>query len=294
MPEGYTHVKYANRAATLAGLDIQNKGAFALGANGPDPLFFYQSWLPPENRKPDLHPLGEQMHMEQTGAFLKALLRNAHTRTQWDYVLGFLCHYGMDSTLHPFVEAMRKPGKPYDMPGGHGFLEIGLDSYEYRQDHGTGAIPAAASSPKLPEGQLLQIAGLLSICIQQVYGVRVSIPILKDSFDHMHLVRSLMCAPGAVKRALLEKAEILAGDTVIRTHITPAELWGQDEMDEPWENPFSGQQENTGLFDLLTAGAVRCGVLIVNADLWKRGYRSWNELGDIIGSNGYLTGLPTE
>ena len=35
MPEGYTHVRTANRAAALAQLEIAHPAAFACGANGP-------------------------------------------------------------------------------------------------------------------------------------------------------------------------------------------------------------------------------------------------------------------
>lgn len=294
MPEGYTHVKYANRAAQLAGLEIRDPGAFALGANGPDPLFFYRSWLPAKYRRLDLHPLGTRMHEERTGAFLQALLKNAKTKTQWDYALGFLCHYGVDSVMHPFVEAMCKPGKPYGVVSGHGFLEIGLDSCEYEKDYGTGAVPAGASSPILPEGRLLQIAGLLAICIQQVYDVKVPITALRDSFVDMNRVRAMFSDPNPIMNTLFNQLERVFGEGFIRGHITPAELWGQEEMSQPWENPFTGEIEEDGIFDRLTAAAVRSGELLVNADLWKRGYRSWNELVGIIGNNGYVTGVPAE
>lgn len=294
MPEGYTHVKYANRAAKLAGLEIRNPGAFALGANGPDPLFFYRSWIPSAHRKLNLHPLGNRMHEEKTGAFLQALLKNAKTKTQWDYTLGFLCHYGVDSVMHPLVEAMCREGKPYGVKSGHGYLEIGLDSYEYQQDHGTGAVPAGVSTPILPEGQMLQIAGLLAICIQQVYGVKVPITALRDSFLDMNHLRRLFAAPNPLMSGLFVQLERVFGEGFIRGHVTPAQLWGMDELNQPWTNPFSGEVENEGIFDRLNTAAARCSELLVNANLWKRGYRSWNELMGIIGNNGYVTGLPVE
>lgn len=294
MPEGYTHVKYANRAARLAGVEIAVPGAFALGANGPDPLFFYRCWLPAKYRKLNLHPLGNRMHDEKTGAFLQALLQSAKTRVQWDYALGFLCHYGIDSTMHPFVEAMCREGKPYHVPSGHGFLEIGLDSYEYQQDYGTGAIPADASTPILPEGQLLQIAGLLAICIQKVYAVKVPVAALRDSFMDMNHMRNLFHAPNPLMGAAYTQLERVFGEGYIRAHVTPAQLWGMEELNQPWTDPFTGETQRDGIFERLIAGAVRSGDLLAGADRWKNGSCSWDDLVGIIGNNGYVTGQPVE
>ena len=44
MPEGYTHVRTALRAAKAAHYKIQCPEAFAAGANGPDALFCFEVW----------------------------------------------------------------------------------------------------------------------------------------------------------------------------------------------------------------------------------------------------------
>ena len=54
MPEGYTHVKMAAKAVNVAQVPLTSQRAFALGANGPDPFFFYQAWMP---SRPKVWPL---------------------------------------------------------------------------------------------------------------------------------------------------------------------------------------------------------------------------------------------
>ena len=127
MPEGYTHVRTARLAAAAIRCKIWYPAAFAAGANGPDSFFCFEVWKKRAKRRYDLIGLGNRMHEEKTGDFLFSLCRHVRTRPQMEYVLGFLCHYAADTVMHPFVFAMCEEGKPYAQPGGHGFLEIGLD-----------------------------------------------------------------------------------------------------------------------------------------------------------------------
>ena len=129
MPEGYTHVRTANRAAALAQLEIAHPAAFACGANGPDIFFCYRAWKSGEKRGENLPELGSSMHDENTGAFLRALVKYAATPAQRSYALGFLSHYAADCTVHPYVVCGTEEGGPYAGPGGHGYFEIAVDSF---------------------------------------------------------------------------------------------------------------------------------------------------------------------
>ena len=128
MPEGYTHVRTANRAAALAQLEIAHPAAFACGANGPDIFFCYRAWKSGEKRGENLPELGSRMHDENTGAFLRALVKYAATPAQRSYALGFLSHYAADCTVHPYVVCVTGEGGPYAGPGGHGYFEIAVDT----------------------------------------------------------------------------------------------------------------------------------------------------------------------
>ena len=68
MPEGYTHVRTAQKAATAIHYKVQCPAAFAAGANGPDSFFCYEVWKKRAKRHFDLPTLGNRMHEEKTGA----------------------------------------------------------------------------------------------------------------------------------------------------------------------------------------------------------------------------------
>lgn len=297
MPEGYTHVKMAAKAVNVAQVPLTSQRAFALGANGPDPFFFYQAWMPSRRRTWNLFEMGERMHREKTGEFLQCMLRHASTRVQWDYTLGFLCHYGVDALVHPYVAAIQKPGQPYYRPSGHGLFEIGLDSHLYALDYGPGGIPAPASTPAVSMGQQLQIAGLLQECIREVYGRTYPLEVIRRSFIHMRSIRTLLSDPGPVMKGLFWVAERFVGKGIIFAHVTPAPLDGltsYPRLPSRWENPYTQEMCQGDVFDLLAQSVDRCALLVRAAYLWKEGELTWEQLTRVVGSKSYETGLTVE
>lgn len=197
MPEGYTHVRTAQKAAHAIHYKLQCPAAFAAGANGPDSFFCYEVWKKGQNRTYNLPLLGNRMHDDKTGAFLLALLHHTHTQAQIEYTLGFLCHYAADTVMHPYVVFVSSPGQPYGMKGGHGYFEIALDSTLHAEDTGVSEVPADDSSP-VPVGQdLAEIAALLHQCILEVYGQDISVEALADSFYYTYRLRRLSPAATA-------------------------------------------------------------------------------------------------
>ena len=203
MPEGYTHVRTAQKAAHAIHYKLQCPAAFAAGANGPDSFFCYEVWKKGQNRTYNLPLLGNRMHEDKTGAFLLALLHHTHTQAQIEYTLGFLCHYAADTVMHPYVVFVSSPGQPYGMKGGHGYFEIALDSTLHAEDTGVSEVPADDSSP-VPVGQdLAEIAALLHQCILEVYGQDISVEALADSFYYTYACAAFSPAATACGGRLL-------------------------------------------------------------------------------------------
>ena len=200
MPEGYTHVRTARKAAETIHYKIQCPAAFAAGANGPDSFFCFEIWKKRTKRRYDLPGLGNRMHEEKTGAFLRSLCANVKTRPQVEYTLGFLSHYAADTVVHPFICAMCAPGQPYAGKGGHGYLEIALDSTLHAEDTGSALVPVDDVSP-LPTGEeLADITALLHTCLLETYGEDIPVEYLADAFWHTYRLRGLFPSKHGVRR----------------------------------------------------------------------------------------------
>jgi len=119
MPDILTHILFAERVKDkLADSNIRhfihdNIKLFNLGAQGPDILFYYRPWSPYSR---SIRETGERMHHENTAMFFHDVitLLNKSTGNYYEqllvYVLGFLCHYYCDKSIHPYVYSMIETG----------------------------------------------------------------------------------------------------------------------------------------------------------------------------------------
>ncbi|MBQ6455374.1 MAG: zinc dependent phospholipase C family protein [Eggerthellaceae bacterium] len=93
----------------LVGPSIEERDAFLLGNQGPDPIYF--TVLAPPLAK--YHTLAVDMHHEKTSELLASLKQSLETLSEEDraignaYALGFLCHYMLDANVHPLVYAQQ-------------------------------------------------------------------------------------------------------------------------------------------------------------------------------------------
>ena len=114
----------------------RDHSAYALGLQGPD-LFFYSlpSYL--MHRK----NIGDLAHRKDTGQFFANLLQSRklfagkkHSLSIADaYICGFMGHYTLDCTIHPYVYAFtgynaQTPPSNTEYFGQHAYFETELDS----------------------------------------------------------------------------------------------------------------------------------------------------------------------
>lgn len=109
MPDIITHYKLG--AAVWARLapkqrERLDRAIFDSATPGPDIWFSYRFWWPKgQAGKP---ARGDEMQHRQTGAFLLALAEQAREDGEnryalFSYLAGFLCHYALDRTTHPYI-----------------------------------------------------------------------------------------------------------------------------------------------------------------------------------------------
>lgn len=107
-----------------------NAGAYGLGLQGPDIFFYYLPSYLIHGRN-----LGSVAHTEATAAFFRALLdsasylpRRSDREIAEAYISGFLGHYVLDTTCHPFVYARTRYSRgERDYFSRHAYLETDID-----------------------------------------------------------------------------------------------------------------------------------------------------------------------
>lgn len=168
MPESYAHKYNGQCAMNIANYKPRCYHAFILGCSGPDLLYYYQMYNP--WRKFSMQELGTRLHTEKTGLFLQNLFRYAQTNAQKDYCLGFLCHYSLDSVMHPYINYISTAyGHPYNREFGHNWFESSLDSHLSFKECGDAAANPDEYIPDIKKIYLDQIVTLFKQAVEATY-----------------------------------------------------------------------------------------------------------------------------
>ncbi|RAL25578.1 zinc dependent phospholipase C family protein [Thermoflavimicrobium daqui] len=103
MPYAWTHIIFGRELIRLSILpQPNNKPLFQLGCQGPDFFFFHRFWQ--LTRKTPSQELGNLFHTQSCGPVLIELIEAAKKHPDLrEYVAGFLTHYILDSSTHPYI-----------------------------------------------------------------------------------------------------------------------------------------------------------------------------------------------
>lgn len=291
MAENYTHQYNARNAMKIAGYEPRNINSFILGANGPDPLFCYQMYNP--MRKYDLAGLGHLMHKEKTGLFLKNLFRFAQTDAQKDYCLGFLCHYSLDSTIHPYVNYISQLyGSPYNIPAGHGFLESALDSKLSMDTTGQPAAQVDRYCPEMDKADLNQITLMLKKAVDATYPDHKYprseyIQAIRD----FRFIKKFFYSPSKIKFPLAYMVEKVLGfsEGFVMSHMQPCVRPLPDFRF--WKNEGANLHSVETLDNLLLRADYLAAESINTALEYFKGVYTLGDFIEHIGNKSYDTGL---
>ena len=127
MPSTYAHRRFGANVLDHLPAPLREKleahrELYDIGLHGPDLLFYYHA-----EKSTTVAALGNAMHDEPGRTFFDRARRVVHEEADREaalaYALGFVCHFALDSTCHPFVaenamgeawnEKLRKAGGEY-------------------------------------------------------------------------------------------------------------------------------------------------------------------------------------
>lgn len=241
--------------------------AFLLGNQGPDPLFY--TVLSPQLRAH--HRLGNTMHNKKPTELLKAfkdalsILNGAELPVGRAYVLGFLCHYTLDSTMHPFVffheYRLCDAGEPglsrADGSEVHGVIESELDELVLfaKREQTVATFNPSVEILKASDFVLAVISKLYAYVAVTVYGELVPKDLFTTAVKDFRIAQRFFHSPTGRKRNLVGRIEQLARPfsfyrSMAHRPVELTESMFDNHQHEPWENPFTGEPSTEGFWDL--------------------------------------------
>lgn len=200
MPTTFTHGRFGKDVYVKLPEDIQdviraNKKLYLIGLHGPDIfLYFFPFW---ENTT---FRLGMDLHQEDADKFFQRgieLYKEKPSQPLLAYLLGFACHFMLDSTCHPFIYEYQHEHKlthseiesaidKYQM------LACGKDPFHYH--------PAAAICPRFPN--LKEILVLFP---------QITMPKLTFALKSMKFFTNICIVDNILKRKMIYRIMKVAG-----------------------------------------------------------------------------------
>ena len=111
MPAFYAHDRFGKKVAerlpkTLQQTVKRHYRQYRIGLQGPDLFFFYQPYRPkPGDKNMEIiSMIFPQCPFSSTPR--KVVRKRGESSREYAYLMGFVCHFILDSECHPYVEKM--------------------------------------------------------------------------------------------------------------------------------------------------------------------------------------------
>lgn len=283
----------------------QHQHAYCTGLQGPD-IFFYSPYSFTGNKK----RLGSVMHVYETGAFLRNLiravlqLRGEEQQIGISYLAGFLGHYSLDTTCHPYIyyaSGYLDKENPYF--GKHVDLEMDIDRLLFHEMMGKKLID-------FQPGKAVALTRKEAACIGRLldYSCKKTYPYISSGMGKMaqtlwtfRWMNIMLKDRSGMKKKLVQAGEqAVLGHPIVSPLLVTEEKEAQWEdplnmRHQEWKNPWDQEQTSTESFlDLFHRAQKYYITLLEMLDCMYAGTDIHQKLYQAIGNRSYHSGLDCE
>ena len=266
MPAAMTH--YIHAEAVIKALDkrgINTDVKMVLwGAQGPAIMYFHRAM--PYQLGKSLRRVGSMLHKsgpERLISTMAELCRDEYSDVV-SYAYGFLCHYALDRTAHPYVYAMQekyaeKEKIKYNHSYIHNLIEHNIDIIILKDAKSLRPADVNIDNVLSTDNNIIKRQSeLLNAALSAIMPKRkIKTGKIEQAFYDMHRNTKTMIDHGVKKRFVLFLEKILHTGPVLSSLIEGEESDGMmDYMNlskESWKNPFdkAGRSYNDNFYEVL-------------------------------------------
>lgn len=292
MPNIWTHILFCEEvvdAVPKLHPFSQHENYMKLGAQGPDPFFYYNFW--PWVKEEPVHDVGTALHTEHCGAFLMNLIENAKENCSEvkAFVAGFITHHVLDRNTHPYIHY--RAG--YE-GSNHQRLEIRIDTLMMEKYHNLKTWKTPVYK-EIDLGRKLDpdIISLLFQAINKFFPKlkRDNDAYIQKAYRDMLLALRILADPSGIKNRLI-------GSLISPYSHQPV----KDDVDylnlkkAIWLHPATKEPSDKSFIELYNESRVK-GIDIITEvqNYWNQGsHYSKQKLEKLIGNISYDTGKALE
>ena len=279
---------------------------YNLGTQGPDIFFYY---MPGQLRKRS-RGIGTQMHLSDLGVFLVEMARaakEAHPKARdviFAYTAGFVMHYALDVSAHPYVYAMTHHDNAPRIKNSadHRKFETAIDvamlrlmSSKKPADYNQWELIAADGY------QMYTASAAMSEVLKGVYDRDIPVKIVRRAMRFtVYLTRLLQSRKGRRKRWMELVENVTIRENLFSALVHMQEVSGEcdclNAKKSTWHAPWEKEDEtHNDSFVERYQSAVEEGAKMINF-LYEYVYRNVDlqELIETIGNRSLKTGMNCE
>ncbi len=201
MPTTYAHYAFGKQVLNILDEDLKkiindNMDLFNIGLHGPDVLFYYKPL-----KSNDTSKIGHEIHNNNGDAFFESARKIINKCEDFNgacaYIMGFICHYMLDSQCHPYIRQQENNNLS------HSEIEVEFDRALMIKNN-LNAIAFKPTSHIVPNANYAQ-------CISMFFEGTDKQTILK-ALKSMKFYLNILVAPGRIKRSLIIGALKISGN----------------------------------------------------------------------------------
>lgn len=294
MPDPTVHVSFGREVLASLPEEVRDfivPEPYHFALFGPDVWFLYKPVGRHESR-------GRRMHTTKPGLFLMSLLRRARVSDcraeMFSYLAGFMCHYALDSTVHPYVIWLT--AEKHVFPRSHMSLEHALDAAVMRRDGFWGEKHPVTDNyfPKLQLPEAMQDD--LNAVFETVYGWTDCWKDMNRACLRYRACFRIMDNPRGLAARMTRLTKLPALQSLMYSESFFHDRDPENEAHRPWHHPFDPTLTSEESFPELQEKARRFAVSIITAAYHFLRYEEGTDesLAALIGDRSYLSGLPSD
>jgi hypothetical protein len=242
-----------------------------LGAQGPDPFFFY-GHAPFHSRKETeaMNAFGGFLHNHALSLTLGKLLNAFHAQLREEavvaYILGALTHYALDSTVHPYVFYRSGFDEKGQLTGRYGYdharLEVAMDVALIQEK----ALDKKQYQPSVTLSFKQEEVEKVSRLYAKAYPEQLTEHVFFNACEDMKASYQFLYHAGPLRKTLIR---VLSGKYgLARALIHPRSIaspWQTTVLNAtqvPWQFPETGKEVSLTLMELVTQAEEKMAHLI--------------------------------
>ena len=287
MPAVLAHDFFAQDAfgSALESVDLRTsdeRDAFLVGAQGPDPLFYLL--IPPLE---EFRKLGSRMHHEGPSSLLVAMRRAVEALGEDDrsigraYLAGFVCHYLLDRAVHPLVEfwsqgicqAGVRDLDARDLDAVHAEVERDFDEMVlFVKRNQTATTYRAYEQTLVAREEVLNSIGKVyfSAAVAKIAeGEPTAVRVFPIAVNCYRTALRLMYSPhgmkarlvGGLERLVLHERHAVSQSMAYRVRAEGTSVY-ENADHRPWRNPYTDEIRHESFWDLYNGVLAQAGPAI--------------------------------